>query len=137
MTHEWDKSLETGHETIDSQHKQLFVAIYDLLDNCVKESTADTLKKSLDFLNSYTIKHFFDEEQIQQKCKYPDFANHKKLHDDFKIVVRDMSHQLIMKGPSTDLVEQVKEKIYGWLVSHIRIQDLKLGAHIRSVDAAT
>jgi hemerythrin len=41
-----------------------------------------------------------------------------------------------MKGSSTDLVEQVKEKIYGWLVSHIKIQDLKLGAHIRSVDSS-
>jgi hemerythrin len=135
MEHKWDSSLEIGYELIDNQHKQLFEAIYDLIDYCDGAHSDDQLKKSMDFLNSYTIKHFFDEEQIQQKYKYPDFPNHKKLHDGFKEVVKGFSHRLILEGVSKELVEEVQKKIYDWLVNHIRIQDKKVGNHLKSVGA--
>jgi hemerythrin len=131
MEYQWDKSIETGHEMIDSQHKQLFDAINNLLDACKEGKGVDELKKSMDFLNDYTIKHFFDEEQVQQKYQYPDFVNHKKLHDDFKKVVRDLSVQLIMKGPSEEMVNEVRTKIGSWLLNHIKVQDFKLAAYIR------
>jgi hemerythrin len=136
MERKWDSSLEVGYELIDNQHKQLFEAICDLIDNCDGAHSGDQLKKSMDFLNSYTIKHFFDEEQIQQKYKYPDFPNHKKLHDDFKEVVKDFSHRLILEGASEKLVDEVRKKIYEWLVNHIKIQDKKVGAHLKSIGAA-
>jgi hemerythrin len=137
MEHKWDSSLEVGYELIDNQHKQLFQAIYDLIDNCDGAHSGEQLKKSMDFLNSYTIKHFFEEEQIQQKYNYPDFPNHKKLHDGFKEVVKDFSHRLILEGVSKELAEEVRKKIYDWLVSHIKIQDKKLGIHLKSVSAVS
>jgi hemerythrin len=135
MGHKWDTSLEVGYELIDNQHKQLFDAIYDLIDHCDGAHSGEQLKKSMDFLNSYTIKHFFEEEQIQQKYSYPDFPNHKKFHDSFKEVVKNFSHRLILEGASKELVEEVQKKIYDWLVNHIRIQDKKLGIHLKSVGA--
>jgi hemerythrin len=132
MEYAWDNSLATGNELIDEQHKQLFVAVNNLL-KISDRGKDDELKKSLDFLNEYTIKHFFDEEQLQLKYKYPDYQNHKKLHEDFKALVRDLSHKWIMNGPSGLLTNDVKSKIGDWLVSHIRGQDIKLGAHIKSV----
>jgi hemerythrin len=95
----------------------------------------DELEKSLNFLNDYTIKHFFDEEQVQQKYNYPDYPNHKKLHDDFKAVVRDLKVKLIMKGASEDLVNEVRTKIGDWLVTHIKGQDIKLAAYIKTQTA--
>jgi hemerythrin len=131
MDYEWDNSLETGNELIDSQHKGLFDAINKLLETCRQGKGKEELSKSLDFLNQYTIQHFFDEEQLQQKYKYPDFENHKKYHDGFKVTVRDLAVRLIMKGASNELIEEVKTKIGGWLVTHIKGQDVKVAAHIR------
>jgi hemerythrin len=136
MEHKWDSSLEVGYELIDSQHKQLFQAIYDLIDHFDGAHSGDQLKKSMDFLNSYTIKHFFDEEQLQQKYNYPDFPNHKKLHDGFKEVVKGFSHRLILEGVSNELADEVRKQIYDWLVNHIRIQDKKVGLHLKGVGAA-
>jgi hemerythrin len=136
MEHKWDSSLEVGYELIDNQHKQLFEAIYDLIDNCDGAHSDAQLKKSMDFLNDYTIKHFFDEEQIQRKYNYPDFPNHKKLHEDFKEVVKEFSHRLILEGSSKELAEEVQKKIYEWLVNHIKVQDKKLGIHLKSTAAA-
>ncbi|MDR2102197.1 MAG: bacteriohemerythrin [Treponema sp.] len=132
MDYEWDSSLETGNELIDSQHKGLFEAINNLLETCRQGKGKEELSKSLDFLTQYTIKHFFDEEQLQQKHKYPDFPNHKGYHDGFKATVRDLAVRLIMKGVSDELIEEVKSKIGGWLVTHIKGQDVKVAAHIRA-----
>jgi hemerythrin len=132
MDYEWDSSLETGNELIDSQHKSLFAAVNDLLNTCRQGKGKDEVSKSLDFLTNYTIKHFFDEEQLQQKYKYPDFPNHKNYHEAFKITVRDLSHKLILKGASDELTEELKAKIGGWLVTHIKGQDTKVAAHIKA-----
>jgi hemerythrin len=132
MKYTWDKSLETGIEQIDTQHQQLFAAINQLLATCDNGQDADALKKDLDFLTNYTIKHFFEEEQIQQKYKYPDYPNHKKYHEGFKAVVRDLSVQFIMKGPSEALINDITTKIGNWLVTHIKVEDQKLAAHIRT-----
>jgi len=130
--YQWDKSLETGHEMIDSQHKQLFVAINDLIRTCESGKGGEELSKSLDFLTNYTIKHFFDEEQLQQKYHYPDFVNHKKLHEDFKAVIRDLKVREIWKGSSDELAGEIRGKIGDWLVTHIKGQDVKVAAYIKS-----
>jgi hemerythrin len=132
MEYQWDKSLETGNSQIDAQHRQLIMAVNRLIRTCEEGKGKNELKKSLDFLTEYTIKHFFDEEQLQQHYNYPDFENHKKYHDGFKKVVRDFSVELIMKGASDSLIQDVQRKIGDWLITHIKGQDVKVAAHIRS-----
>ncbi|MDR3115745.1 MAG: hemerythrin family protein [Treponema sp.] len=133
----WDSTLETGHEIIDTQHKQLFEAINKLLDTCRVRKGSEELTKNLDFLNTYTIKHFFDEEKIQQKYNYPDYPNHKEYHDTFKARVKDLTHRLIWSGPTEGLIKEVHSSIGDWLVSHIKIQDFKLAQYIKSKDVVS
>jgi hemerythrin len=132
----WDDSVKTGHEYIDEQHKQLFAAINGLMKACEENRGKEELTKSLNFLNDYTIKHFFDEEQIQQKCNYPDYNNHKTLHEAFKATVRDMKVRLIMKGATTELINEVRSKIGDWLITHIKGNDIRLAAYIKQQEPA-
>jgi hemerythrin len=131
MEYKWDDSLATGQPVIDEQHKKLFDAVNDLLKTAAAGKAEAEIKKSLDFLTEYTIKHFFDEEAIQQKYQYPDYQNHAKYHEEFKATVRDLSHQLILKGASKELVDEICKKFAAWLVNHIKVQDKKLAAYIR------
>ncbi|MDR1069817.1 MAG: bacteriohemerythrin [Gracilibacteraceae bacterium] len=131
--YEWTKDMETGHPLIDTQHKQLIKAINDLLAACSSGKGRAALDGTLDFLSQYTAKHFGDEEKLQQQHKYPDFANHKKLHDAFKNTVADLAKQLRAEGPTVTLVGKVNASIAGWLVNHIKREDVKVAAHIRSV----
>jgi hemerythrin-like metal-binding protein len=130
----WDTTFATGNETIDSQHRTLFDALNQLLAAMQKEEAGAELKKALDFLSDYTIKHFFEEEQIQIQAGYPDHPNHHQLHENFKETVQELGHELIMKGASDKLIADVQKKIGNWLVFHIKGQDIKLGAYLR--DAA-
>jgi hemerythrin len=124
--------LATGNNMIDSQHKELIKAIDDLLTACNSGQGRAQLEPTLKFLSDYTAKHFGDEEALQLQYKYPDFANHKCLHEGFKQVVKDLGAQLCKEGPTITLVGKVNSEIGGWLIKHIKREDVKVAAHIKA-----
>jgi hemerythrin len=126
LAYTWSEEFATGNVTVDTQHKQLFIAINNLLDACSSGQGRAHLSKTLDFLIDYTVKHFSDEEKLQQQCNYPDYQNHKKLHDDFKITVGDLAKQLKENGSSIALVTKVNSNIGDWIVNHIKNEDKKV-----------
>jgi hemerythrin len=128
----WNAKLATGQELIDEQHKKLFDAVNVLLRLSKNGKADDEFKQSLDFLNSYTIKHFFDEEQLQKKYNYPDYTNHKRYHEDFKASIRLLSHQMILTGITPELVDNLCKTVGDWLVNHIQREDFRLVAHIKA-----
>lgn len=123
--------LATGNTMIDTQHKQLFTAINNLLDACSKGNGRQTIETTCHFLENYTTKHFGDEEKLQQQSHYPDYLNHKKYHDQFKKTVKEISMELSQKGPSILLVNKITTSVGNWLVSHIKQQDMKVVAHLQ------
>lgn len=135
MEYVWDDSLRTGVELIDTQHKELFEKINNLLRTASEGKGGEELRKSFTFLSDYTVKHFSEEEEIQKKYKYPDHENHHKLHEAFKKTVWDLSVEWIKKGASAELVQEVQKKIGDWLVVHVKGQDIKLGAYLKSQNA--
>jgi methyl-accepting chemotaxis protein len=128
----WSKDLETGNDLIDSQHKQLIEALGNLMDACSGGKGRAVLAETMDFLESYTAKHFGDEEALQKQHDYPDYPNHKRLHDRFKTVVSKLGRQLKAEGPTIALVGKVNADIGGWLVNHITREDTKVAAHVRN-----
>ncbi|MDR2671541.1 MAG: bacteriohemerythrin [Oscillospiraceae bacterium] len=132
MAYTWSSDLETGYALIDAQHKELIQAVNNLLAACASGKGRASLNETLDFLLNYTVKHFSDEEKLQVQYHYPDYTNHKKLHDGFKVVVTNLSRQLKTEGPTIALVGKVNASIGDWLVSHIKREDKKVAAHLRA-----
>ncbi|MDR2706059.1 MAG: bacteriohemerythrin [Planctomycetaceae bacterium] len=135
MAYTWSKDLETGNPLIDSQHQQLIKAVNDLLDACSTGQGRDKLHQTLDFLVSYTVKHFGDEEKLQLQHQYPDYVNHKNLHEHFKVFVQDLVTQMKTAGPTTSLVSKVTFGVGDWLVNHIKREDIKVATFIRGKTA--
>lgn len=131
MAYTWSNDLTTGNAAIDAQHKQLIKAINDLVEACSSGKGRATVSSTLDFLIDYTAKHFHDEEKLQQQYRYPDFTNHRKLHEAFKVSVRELAKQLKTEGPTVILVGKVNSSIGGWFVNHIQREDKKVAGHIR------
>jgi hemerythrin len=132
MAYLWNSSLETGHELIDNQHKQLVVAVNRLLDACRSGRGAAEVAATMDFLTGYTIKHFSDDEKLQEQYDYPDYLVHKRLHDDFKVVVGDLTKRLINEGPTDEIIDEVSASIGDWLVNHIKGDDFRMAAYIKA-----
>ena len=58
MRAEFDESLITGNEMIDSQHQELINKINSLLDSCEEGNDKLAAVKTLDYLADYTDFHY-------------------------------------------------------------------------------
>lgn len=130
MPYEWNDDLKTGNTLIDSQHKELIKAINSLMVACSQGKGRAEIERTLIFLEQYTAKHFSDEEKLQLQYRYPDYQNHKRYHEGFKAVVRDLGAQLRAEGPTIALLGQVNARIGDWLIHHIKREDTRVAAHI-------
>jgi len=132
MAYTWSSALETGHPLIDSQHKELIRMVNELFEECTHGHAADQISKTVDFLFSYTKKHFSEEEALQQQSGYPDYQNHRQLHEDLFKKVAGLSAELKVSGPTPTLINKIIREVGDWLVSHIQHQDTKVAAHIKA-----
>lgn len=132
MAYAFTKDLETGNALIDSEHRQLIDAINGLLDACAKGQGRAEIEKTLVFLSDYVIKHFGDEETLQLKSKYPDYANHKTYHEGFKKTVAAIVAEFRAGGATIPLVAKTNSSIAQWLISHIKREDVKVANHVKS-----
>ncbi|MDR1466596.1 MAG: hemerythrin family protein [Treponema sp.] len=131
---QWSDSLLTGNTLIDTEHKELVRAINDFFDACTRKINGNEFQKILSFLNSYTIKHFSDEEQLQVKYNYPYYKEHKQFHESYKEVVRKLMHEFIMEGINDELVMKAKHDVGEVIIAHIKSEDRRLATHIKSME---
>ena len=111
MYAEFDESLVTGNEMIDSQHKELIAKINSLVESCEKDGGKVAAIKMLDYLAEYTEFHFNAEEKLQEEIEYPGIEEHKKQHQELYRVVDEL-HEM--------LEEQVNRNVIQWLYKHIK-----------------
>ena len=133
MAYQFTKDLETGNNVIDSEHRQLIDAVNSLLDACAKGQGRTQLLDTAHFLLDYTKKHFSDEEAIQMKNHYPDYTRHKKIHEDFKKTAADLVTKIENEGPTVANVNQINTLLVGWLLNHIKGEDIKLANYLKSI----
>ena len=132
MAYQWDASLETGHAKIDNQHMQLIKALNEIIEASQQGKGKDEIFKTLDFLTGYTIMHFTTEEKLQTTYDYPDYHIHKRYHDEFKGTVGDLTQRLINEGPTEELIGTVTTTIGNWLLNHIKGDDFRMAAYVKS-----
>ncbi|MDR2158956.1 MAG: bacteriohemerythrin [Treponema sp.] len=132
MSYKWDSSLETGHEKIDNQHKQLIAALNSIIEASAGGKGSAEIFKTLDFLTGYTIMHFSDEEKLQVQYDYPDYLIHKRYHDEFKVTVGELTRRLEKEGPTEEMVNIVTTAVGNWLLNHIKGDDFRMAAYVKA-----
>lgn len=128
----WSKDLETGNPQIDAEHQQLIQATNRMLEACAAGKGEQELRTTMDFLRQYTLTHFHHEEGLQQACGYPDYPNHKRLHDTFLKTVETLAARLYEQGPTTELMAEINKRLAGWLLHHIKTEDAKVARYLQS-----
>lgn len=131
MYAEFDESLVTGNETIDSQHKELIDKINKLVACCEQHGGKMEAIKMLDYLLDYTEFHFSAEEKLQEEVSYPGLPEHKKVHEDFKKSVKEL-HEMLEEeeGPTDAFVAAVNKNVIDWLYKHIKGFDCSVASYI-------
>jgi hemerythrin len=132
MRIEWTADLATGVEFIDDQHKELFKRTNDLLAACVQGEGVDGVLKTIAFLTQYVVEHFNSEEEVMRRARYASYAEHAKMHREFRKTVEAFAAEIMKSGRvGTDTVIRMNRLIVGWLNNHIRKVDRAMAATIR------
>jgi len=126
------KDLETGVERIDIQHKELIDRINKLIATGEKPTSKDELKKTIDYLGEYVVKHFGDEERLQAQYKYPKYEEHKEKHKKFVEEYLNLKKEFETNGDSVDFILKLNNSIIVWIVKHIKGDDVELGKFIKA-----
>ncbi len=128
---EWTPDLAVGVEPIDEQHKELIRRI----DNFYKSVQKDDREKVLEmlaFMSDYVTTHFREEEALQRKYNYPEYAAHCQLHLTFEKDVHQLEED-IKKNFTVATKSLVGMTLMNWFMLHIQRVDKKLGEFIRGV----
>ena len=128
----WDEALILGDEKVDGQHRRMFEMLGGLVDACAKGAETETLRGTLDFLVDYTVQHFSDEEALQQRCGYPGYERHKRLHEEFAVNVGLFVQRFEASGSTAELLKDLNKTVANWFVDHILTEDRKIGEHLAS-----
>lgn len=131
MKYELTADLLTGNALIDSEHKELFAAVNQLMDACSQGKGRDNIQQTVQFLNQYVGKHFGDEERLQVTNQYPGYQMHKQFHEGYKRQMMDITQVIVREGPTVKALGDLN-RIVAVLVSHIRTEDKKLAAFLKA-----
>ena len=133
----WSDDYQVGIQRIDRQHKALLATLNKLHEILMSHGDQAVIDETLSGLIDQTRVHFHDEEAFMQTHDYPDYQNHKELHE---ILLRQVegvletqqvleSHHLQQSwAEKLDLADFLRE----WLISHIVDSDKKLGLFLKS-----
>ena len=130
MRYEVTQDLITGNALIDSEHRQLFAAVNDLMDACSQGRGRDQIQQTVRFLNDYVMKHFGDEERLQTQSKYPNYPAHKQFHDGYRRQLSQVTQELLQQGATVKALGDLNN-VVAVLVSHIRTEDKRLARHVK------
>lgn len=131
----WKEKYRIGVDLIDEQHQELFDRVSRFIQTVQHEGDWSTklqmVKETLAFMKDYVITHFQDEEEYQQEIDYPDYPQHKAVHDRFKEEVDEYARRFNEEAYHQELVQEFAGKLMAWLIHHVGSMDQKMGAYVK------
>jgi len=119
----WSKEYETGNATVDSQHKELFRLVKQVLDADAFADRKENIETVIGFLSNYAVRHFASEELLMIESRYPNYAEHKVLHDNFVKEIVTFIKRLKEEGDTISVSETINNFVITWLKEHIMGSD--------------
>ena len=126
----WDAKYATGVNVIDIQHRQLVKLANELYAACIAkgDKLQSVFKESMKRMVDYVHYHFDAELVLLNKLGYPDYANHKKMHEDLikKILDAVKDHDDGKKFVPNKFVRTLVD----WVFSHIAFYDKQYSLYV-------
>jgi hemerythrin len=114
---EWRDGFKIGVAQVDQEHRHLFTLVRAL--------NLASVEQTVDELLDYVVTHFSHEQELMEKCAYPAFEQHLKLHEEFAAQAADFLGSGIEW--SEDRVQELRRFLNKWLIGHIMTHDLRFG----------
>ncbi len=125
----WSDNFSVGVDEIDNDHKKLLEMLNGLFDAVEADEGHAVLSPVLNGLVQYVSYHFDHEEGLFLRTQYPDYAAHKKEHEELTAQVL-AAFDKFNSGPTETMPLDVLEFLKKWLYEHILDSDKKFGAYL-------
>ncbi len=132
---QWTEDLAIGVSAIDSQHKELFKRINNLVAAIREHRCKDEIDGTIRFLEDYARFHFSEEERRMGEARYDGLDEHKRLHAAYLQNIRELKEQASLprvSGSSYELSVTANQIVVDWIIDHIMKIDRKFGDYLRS-----
>ncbi len=127
---EWTEKLATGISTIDSQHKELFKRINNLVNAIKQQRCKSEIDGTIKFLDDYARLHFSEEEKHMRESNYGGLEEQREDHKKYLAALADLKEQASLpriQGGSYDLSATTNQVVVDWIVDHIMKVDMRFG----------
>ncbi len=131
---EWSDRLATGIRTIDSQHKELFKRINNLVTAIKQQRCKSEIDGMIKFLDDYARVHFSEEEKHMRETNYDGLAEQLEDHKKYLAALAELKTQASLpriQGSSYDLSATTNQVVVDWIVAHIMKLDKKFGDYLK------
>ncbi|HEX9156243.1 MAG TPA: bacteriohemerythrin [Nitrospira sp.] len=131
---EWSEKLATGISTIDSQHKELFRRINNLVIAIKQQRCKSEIDDTIKFLDDYARIHFAEEEKHMRETNYTGLDQQREDHRHYLAALAELKQQAALprvRGSSYDLSATTNQVVVDWIVGHIMRLDMKFGEYLK------
>jgi hemerythrin len=118
---------------IDDQHKGLLDVVNDLFSHSSgnEREEREYFKEVIQQAVQYVKNHFQVEEKLLIASKYPDYAEHKKAHDEFTMTI--LSSAKDFESGKRLVLEKFAYFLKDWILTHIAVMDKQYAIYLRKI----
>ena len=125
---EWDKRLETGHPTLDDQHRKIVDSLNRLQEAIQEGKDPQVLDDLFYFLKAFLDSHFTLEETLIHDLKLPGLAQHREAHKALKGQIQALARRYSRGEKGLPLTTALAEFLDQYFLEHVLKADLELAA---------
>jgi hemerythrin len=126
----WSQSLALGVDSIDDQHKEIFLHVADLNEALDAGRSAGIALMLADFLERYVAEHFADEERLMKEHQYPALQAHLAEHEKFRVAFAELRARHAV-APNVEMMQTLSKLTTDWLVHHIAGTDKAFAMYLK------
>tara|TARA_B100000700_G_C14795362_1_gene737950 strand:+ start:14 stop:421 length:408 start_codon:yes stop_codon:yes gene_type:complete len=120
--------ISVGDDQIDNHHKELFF-LTSTLDQACKDQKRSQLISIIEFLETYVMEHFSEEETLMKKMNYPHHQHHQDEHEVLRNQVNKIRTQYTQKTPFNELALSIRQ-LSDQIITHIYTIDSQMAPYI-------
>jgi hemerythrin len=121
----WNDKFSVNIKEIDEQHKRLLTLVGNLHAAMLEGQGKQELGKVLGGLVSYTATHFATEERLMKAHGYPEYEEHRQIHQRMTQKVLDIQKQY--QDGKINITLDTMKFLEDWVAKHIMGTDKKYG----------
>jgi hemerythrin len=121
----WRDAMSVGNETIDEDHKKLFLLV-NLYEDAIAKHNLFELKTAFQGLMEYAAQHFEREEKLQLAINMQGSNAHRQEHRDLVRQLEDFNKKLNDASQPRISIEVASKFLHDWIVQHVLQSDMKM-----------